>query len=657
MTAMTLPLSLAVWVLAPLLEGMVKGRRVASAALEGLVFVALGGMVLVHILPHSLSLAGPGALAVAVLGLALALGLARRLPPVAGLVLAVAGLAVHATLEGHALSLHGADSGALALLAVVLHRLPLGLGLWWLVRPVVGSLGATALLGTVALVGAAGLGWGEAVLGPDSLRAAALFQAFSAGAFLPALFRGRPGSSHEGPSERLATGLGALAAVAMLFLISRSHPMLGTQPGELGAAATFLSLSLETAPALLVAYVLTGLFQAFLGEASLGWLKRGSSLSQALRGTVVGLPLALCSCGVLPVYRGLIRKGVPIAAALSFLVAAPEIGVSAFLVSVPLIGWPLTLARLGGAFAVALLSGVIVGRLVPAPKVEASASTPSGPSLPLRQRLAHGLREGLVESVDHTAPWILVGLGMAALVEPLLAAEWLSRLPPGVDVPLFALLGVPSFVCASGATPLVAVLLHKGLSPGAALAFLITGPATNVTTFAVMARLHGRKVTVAFGAVVALTSISLGLALNALLPAQTGLAHEPHAAHEGLLEWVGLVLLGALFLASLLRQGARGFLVQLLPGSDSGEGAVPTGDRLSELHVHGPACGHDHGPAHPGAAAPVSFIRVSQAHVHGPGCSHGHEEARAPLLVLPRLHVHGPECRDGAACAHLAPRK
>jgi len=655
---MTLPLSLAAWVLAPLVEWCVRERRTATAALEGLVFVALGGMVLVHILPHSLTLAGMGALAAAGVGLGLALVLERRLPAAAGRVLVVGGLVVHAALEGRALSLHGAGSGALAVLAVVLHRLPLGLGLWWLVRPVVGPLGASALLGAVALVGGAGLGWGGAVLEPGLLQVAALLQAFTAGAVLPALFRGRAGSG-EGPGQRLAAGLGAVAAMALLVLVSHAHPVLGAQPGELGAGTTFLHLSLETAPALLAAYVLTGILQAFLGEASLAWLKRGASLSQALRGTVVGLPLALCSCGVLPVYRGLIRKGVPIAAALSFLVAAPEIGVSAFLVSVPLIGWPLTLARLGGAFAVAVLSGVLVSRLIPASQVAAMASPASGPTPPLRERLAHGLREGLVESVDHTAPWILVGLGMAALVEPLLAAEWLSRLPPGLDVPLFALLGVPSFVCASGATPLVAVLLHKGLSPGAALAFLITGPATNVTTFAVMSRLHGRKVTLAFGAVVALTSIGLGLALNALLPAQTGLVHQPqHAEHEGLVEWAGLVLLGALFLASLLRQGPRGFLTQLLPGADHDEGAVPTGDKLSELHVHGPACGHEpgHGHAHapPASGARASLLLAPRAHVHGPGCAHGHAGpgAPVPLLVLPPAHVHGPTCEDGKSCAH-----
>ncbi|WP_395827774.1 permease [Archangium violaceum] len=646
---MTLPLSLAAWVMAPFVEWCVRGRRPATAALEGLVFVALGGMVLVHILPHSLSLAGMGALGAAVGGLGLALALGRRLPSAAGLVLAVMGLAVHAALEGRALSMHGTGSGVLAVLAVVLHRLPLGLGLWWLVRPVVGTLGASALLVTVALVGGVGMGWGGSALEPGLLKGAALIQAFTAGAFLPALFRGRAGSAEE-PAQRLAAGLGAIAAISLLVLVSHAHPVLGAQPGELGAGTTFLHLSLETAPALLAAYILTGLFQALLGEASLSWLSRGSALSQALRGSMVGMPLALCSCGVLPVYRGLIRKGVPIAAALSFLVAAPELGVSAFLVSVPLIGWPLTLARLGGAFAVAVLSGVLVSRLIPASQVAAMASPSAGPTLPLRQRLAHGLREGLVESVDHTAPWILVGLGMAALVEPLLAAEWLSSLPPGLDVPLFALLGVPSFVCASGATPLVAVLLHKGLSPGAALAFLITGPATNVTTFAVMSRLHGRKVTLAFGAVVALSSIGLGLALNMLLPAQTGLAHQPqHADHEGLVEWVGLVLLGALFLASLLRQGPRAFLTQLLPGGDSGESTVPTGNKLSELHVHGPACGHDHGhhaPAHAHAH-----------HEHGPGCTHAHPsaKARAPLILLPQAHVHGPECQNGAACSHSRP--
>ncbi len=636
---LTIPLGLAAWMMAPLVEWAVRGRRTATAAFEGLIFVALGGMVLVHILPHSLVVAGMGALGAAALGLGLALALGRRLPAMAGLVLAVVGLAAHAVLDGRALSLHGAEGTTLTLLAVVLHRLPLGVGLWWLVRPVLGPLWGAVLLLAVALAGAMGFGWGEAVLGPDVVRGTALFQALVAGALLPALFRGRADSAVRERSQRLAAGLGAIAAMALLALVSHAHPVLGAQPGELGAGTTFLHLALETAPALLVAYVLSGLFQAFVGDASLGWLKRGSSFSQALRGTVVGLPLALCSCGVLPVYRGIIRKGVPVAAAMSFLVAAPEIGVSAFLVSVPLIGWPLTLARLGGAFVVALLVGLIVGRLVPAAPLATTAS-PAEPPRPLRERLVQGLREGLVESVDHTAPWILVGAGLAALMEPLLSADWLSRLPPGLDVPLMALLGAPSFVCASGATPLVAVLLHKGLSPGAALAFLITGPATSITTFAVLGKLHGRKVTLAFGGVVAVTSISLGLALNALLPAQTGLAHEPHAEHGGLLEWVGLVLLAALFLASLLRQGPHTFLAQLLPGAD--EGAVPTGERLSELHVHGPACGHDHGPSgHAPSGARPSLLLMNKAYTHS---------GSGPVLILPRAHVHGPECQNGAAC-------
>ncbi|OJH38946.1 permease [Cystobacter ferrugineus] len=632
---MTLSLSLAAWMLAPLVEWFVQGRRTARVAVEGFLFVALGGLVLVHILPHSVSLAGPEALGAAVVGGGLALASRRRLPASAGGVLAVAGLVAHAALEGRALSLLGPESDALTVLAVVLHRLPLALGLWWLVRPRTGALGASALLAGMMLVGAVSLGWGGGVQAPGALRAVALFQAFTAGALLPALLRGRPGVELHDASQRLIAGLGALAAVALLVLLSHAHPVLGAQPGELGAAATFLSLSLETAPALLVAYVLSGLLQAFLGEASLGWLRRGSSLSQALRGSVVGMPLALCSCGVLPVYRGLIRKGVPVAAALSFLVAAPELGVSALIMSVPLIGWPLTLARLGGAFAVAVLSGVIVGRLVPtSPAPAPSSSGQAAP--PLRQRLAHGLREGLVESVDHTAPWILVGLGLAALIEPLLQAQWLSRLPPGVDVPLFALLGVPSFVCASGATPLVAVLLHKGMSPGAALAFLLTGPATNVTTFAVMARLHGRKVTAAFAAVVALSSVGMGLALNALLPAQAGLAHQPHEAHGGPLEWVGLILLGAVFLASLLRQGPHAFLAQMWPAAPGAETSVSSAERISQLHVHGPACGHAHHAPAPDAPGPGRAV----------------SNLRAPLRWRPRrAHVHGPACHSGA-CRH-----
>src|SRR5207253_1499997 len=114
--------------------------------------------------------------------------------------------------------------------------------------------------------------------------------------------------------------------------------------GELGAATTLRLLALDSAPALLLAFVAAGLVQSFFGHASLAWLVRGSVFSQAVRGIIFGIPLPLGSRGVVPVYQGAIARGASTAAALAFLVSAPAIGIDAILLSVPLLGGSIAVA-------------------------------------------------------------------------------------------------------------------------------------------------------------------------------------------------------------------------------------------------------------------------------------------------------------------------
>ena len=129
---------------------------------------------------------------------------------------------------------------------------------------------------------------------------------------------------------------------------------------------------------------------------------------------------------------------------------------------------------------------------------------------------------------------------------------------------LFALLGFPTYVCASSATPLVATLVATGLSPGAAIAFLITGPATNATTFGVVAGLHGKKAALGFSLTLVGIAVSIGLLINGVFgsfsgPTLESLIEEP----PGLLHQLSLALLTLLFLASVLRRGIRRFLGEL----------------------------------------------------------------------------------------------
>jgi hypothetical protein len=190
------------------------------------------------------------------------------------------------------------------------------------------------------------------------------------------------------------------------------------------------------------------------------------------------------------------------------------------------------------------------------------------PPQSLTARLWSGLRYGLGDTVDHTTPWIMMGLALAAFAEPLLDGEAVARVSPWIEVPVFAALGVPMYVCASGATPLVAVLLHKGVSPGAAIAFLLTGPATNLTTFGVLNSLHGKRLAVWFAAAMVVVPTLLGALVNVALPRDRpeGLhtaAHEPAT----MLEMVSLALLGVLVALSLVRHGPRHMVAQLVTTS------------------------------------------------------------------------------------------
>jgi len=291
------------------------------------------------------------------------------------------------------------------------------------------------------------------------------------------------------------------------------------------------------------------------------------------------LPLPICSCGVLPLYRSLVERGVPTAAAVTLLIATPELGIDAVFLSVTMIDGPFALARVLAAAALAILGGLLAIHYIPKLKGNAVSEEVAEPEAPLGKRIIAGLKVGLGDLVDGTAPWIILGLLLASALSPLVAdGTFLKGIPDLLKVPAFALLGLPVYVCASGATPLAAVLIAGGASPGAALAFLLTGPATNATTFGVLADLHGKRAAVLFAVSVGLGAIACGYAVDAALPTvEVGAAahlghdhmHDDGGSGVGLTE-ISLYGLALLFLLSLFRKGPRPFMTQVF--------GVPTND-------------------------------------------------------------------------------
>src|SRR5690606_18386751 len=117
------------------------------------------------------------------------------------------------------------------------------------------------------------------------------------------------------PRIRIAANIGGLAGLGLLAVLMpggavHHHEGAAVEPGVAMVSALF-ALARESAPALLLGFMLAGLVAAYLPTASLQWLRRGSRFSQSLRGVVLGLPLPLCSCGVIPVYRSLVKRGIP----------------------------------------------------------------------------------------------------------------------------------------------------------------------------------------------------------------------------------------------------------------------------------------------------------------------------------------------------------
>ena len=146
----------------------------------------------------------------------------------------------------------------------------------------------------------------------------------------------------------------------------------------------------------------------------------------------------------------------------------------------------------------------------------------------------------------------------------------MQALPGAVEVVFFALLGLPIYVCASGATPIVAVLLMTGVSPGAALAFLLTGPATNISTYGILSKLHSRRIAFVFGAATTVMAILLGIALDTWFAGIETLGPEAiHQEEVPLWEYLALGALLLVFLSSVFRRGARGFMSEVVSGFGS----------------------------------------------------------------------------------------
>jgi uncharacterized membrane protein YraQ (UPF0718 family) len=404
----------------------------------------------------------------------------------------------------------------------------------------------------------------------------------------------------------------------------------------------------EMSPYMFLGFLMAGLLHVFVNPRIITKLLGKGRIKSVLYATLIGIPLPLCSCGVLPATAGLKKQGATDGAAMSFMIATPETGVDSMAVTYALLDPIMTIFRPVAAFFTAVAAGLTQNFFG---KTDDSSNEQIEPDLSCRidnccdgincppgvhwhhhslfEKLRASFKYGFGEILDDISKWLILGIAIAGAISVLVPESFMKAyLGGGISSMLIMLVvGIPFYTCATSSTPIAAALILKGVSPGAALVFLLAGPATNAATISVVYGLFRRRATVIYLACIAISAVIMGLLLDQVYAWFTitassvaGEAGEliPHELGHIFALFLAILILHSLF--SQWRRKRRGEATCC--GQDHG-GLVS-------------GCDHDH--AHTGAAEQ-----------HGGACNHGHS------LILPSIEKLTPDAKATSSCTQLLP--
>lgn len=320
----------------------------------------------------------------------------------------------------------------------------------------------------------------------------------------------------------------------------------------------FVWLFAEMAPYLLLGFAIAGILHAYLPKKHITKYLGQNNLKSVINAALVGIPLPLCSCGVIPTGISFHDNGASKGATVSFLISTPQTGVDSILATYSLLGLPFALIR---PFA-ALITGIFGGALANEPNPNVVKKTESASAESQEPKWRQAINYAFGTFLEDIVKWLMIGLVIAAIFAVIIPENFFAQY---LDYPLLNMLlivaaSVPLYVCATGSIPIAAVLMAKGLSPGVAFVFLMAGPATNAATITVIKQSLGQKSLWAYLGSIIGGSLVFGWIID-LLPAQwfllSGVAQNLHQHNHEQLDWISIVsslLLGALILKALYKK-------------------------------------------------------------------------------------------------------
>lgn len=323
------------------------------------------------------------------------------------------------------------------------------------------------------------------------------------------------------------------------------------------------------APYLLLGIVVAGLLHALVPRTLLSRAMGGEGFGPVSRASLLGIPLPLCSCSVIPVAIELRRQGAGRGATAAFMVSTPETGVDSIMSSVAVLHPLLVVFRPIAAMVTAVATGLAIERFAPAEAAVDSAagagcshhavSELTGESRGLVGGLRYAFDDLLGEITPYLVPALLITAALGVFLEPaglseLGVAPWLQRL-------IVLIAGIPVYVCATSATPVAAAMILAGLSPGAALVFLLAGPATNLVTISAVKQNLGGRAALWYVLVVAVLSYAFGALIDGIwtMPdfQSEAAAHLHDHQHLSMVHWATSIFLGVLMVCHLGRKLQR----------------------------------------------------------------------------------------------------
>lgn len=327
-------------------------------------------------------------------------------------------------------------------------------------------------------------------------------------------------------------------------------------------AIELVYLFAEMSPYLLLGFALAGILHVYFPKQKVAKYLGRKNLKSVVNAALLGIPLPLCSCGVIPTGISFNKNGASKGATVSFLISTPQTGVDSILVTYSLLGLPFALIRPVAAF----ITGIVGGEITNITDKTPEELYENEPEVPIKgNKFKAALNYAFVEFLQDIAQWLLIGLAIAAFIAAVIPNDFIGNnlSNPYLNMIIVLVASIPMYVCATGSVPIAAVLMMKGLSPGAAFVFLMAGPATNAATMTVIKQAMGSKALYAYLGSIIGGALLMGVFVDQLpaewfvLPGMSMEGHNHDAITLGWFEWLSA---GTLLLLIL-----NGFRIQYIP--------------------------------------------------------------------------------------------